>query len=101
MDLGLAAGLSFCTVGGQTLFLDTKRDRYFALPPAWEDVFLALRSRGASAGLTEADLAPLIDAGVISTQRPVRDIRGCARIAPTTISASHVALDRSRSRRIS
>lgn len=82
MDLGLAAGISFCTVEGRTLFLDTVRDRYFALPAAWEDVFLALASRGASAGLTEADLAPLISAGIISEGPPLRDIRACGRIAP-------------------
>jgi len=39
MSLRLRAGLSWCLSGGQSVFLDLARDRYFCLPPETDRAF--------------------------------------------------------------
>jgi hypothetical protein len=48
MRYRLREDVSFCVIGGQTVFLDLERDRYYAIPQRANDAFERLRSSGSS-----------------------------------------------------
>jgi hypothetical protein len=61
----LADGVSFCDVGGRAVFLDLRRDHYFALDPASNEAFF--RALGTEGILTGSDplVANLLTLGLL------------------------------------
>lgn len=57
--------IHFCEIGGERVFLDLARDRYFSLPPAADAAFSLLMSDGARGGENSGDIAFLVRAGVL------------------------------------
>jgi hypothetical protein len=65
MELALGHGLSFCRVGGRTIFLDIAADRYLCLSPAAEASFLRLTVNGGHSGSYDAHLASMMARGLL------------------------------------
>lgn len=63
MNWSLAPGVGYCETGGELVFLDLARDRYFALRGADRTAFERLRARKPS---SSEDMARLIATGLIA-----------------------------------
>ncbi|HLZ79582.1 MAG TPA: lasso peptide biosynthesis B2 protein [Sphingomonas sp.] len=74
MQLALRNGISFCQVGGRTVFLDIVADRYFCLSAVAECSFLRLVENGGSATHEDACLSNLISRDML--------VRSSAAFAP-------------------
>lgn len=64
MSLALAPGISFVEQHGERIFLDLKRDRYFALGDAADDAFTAL-THGKPDAEQQARLRKLVEANIL------------------------------------
>lgn len=72
MGFGLRAGVSYCEVAGQLLFLDVRRDRYFCLSETREAAFRRV-ARGVEVDADDvAMLAGMIGDGLLVTGTPPR-----------------------------
>jgi hypothetical protein len=83
--LALAPGLSFCVLDKNAVFLDSRRDRYFALGANMSDRFLHLIpdiASGATVG--PARIAPFVEKGIFVESRLSHPISACARHAART-----------------
>lgn len=94
MTLALAPGISFCETGGQLIFLDLYRDRYFSLGPAASSAFAALVERAALSGEQFNRLDALKRAGILVEDPLGQPPRPCRSIMPDCSP-----LDRARSAR--
>jgi len=92
MSISLRPGLSFCTVGGRTIFLDRASGRYFALPPAVELGFNALVGDPGSA--VEDASHDLVERNILVTSGVASPIEPCAATAPTrSITGERIRVD--------
>jgi hypothetical protein len=72
MQMHVPSHLAFCEVQGGVMFLDVRRDRYFALPPVLEREFKALAARAFFADSADPTLVDRLSRiGVIATQDAV------------------------------
>lgn len=72
MNFGLGAGVSYCEVGGQLLFLDVRRDRYFCLSEASEAAFRRLALGTEPVAADAAALAGMIGDRLLLPGAPPR-----------------------------
>lgn len=59
---GLREGVSFCRIGGRSIFLDVDRDRYLALDPRLDTAFGTLVERS---DIGQRDKDALVEAGIL------------------------------------
>jgi hypothetical protein len=72
MGFGLRAGISYCEVAGQLLFLDVRRDRYFCLSETSEAAFKRVAQGAEAAAPDAAALAGMIGDGLLVPGAPLR-----------------------------
>lgn len=65
MGYTLRAGVSFCTAGDRSVFLDLQQDRYFCLGTQAEAAFAKLIAGGALSACDQQSLQPLLRSGAL------------------------------------